>query len=304
METRVATKNRRVCAVILSLVIPGGGHFPLGRWRRGMLWFAAASAGVTLLVIGLNAGVPLMATLCLATLGIFGIRAFAAVDAARVAVRGTIPGWGIVVLACAALGALSTVNRWMVRRYAIEAFKIPAGSMIPTLQVGDHVFVDKTDHSARRGDVIVFKFPKDPSKSFIKRVIGIAGDTVEFRDGELYLNGEQVAAKSLDGPCTYSDIEEMTGEWQQRKCRSERETIDGRSWVILHEETPSHGSFKPVKVAPGHVYVLGDNRDNSHDSRYWGTVPPEDIQGRARVIWWSYGEPEGIRTARLMQSIE
>src|SRR4029077_6359438 len=119
--------------------------------------------------------------------------------------------------------------------FVVEAFKIPSGSMIPTLQVGDHIFVNKfiyglrvpgtnikfgmTVRKPRRGEVAVFKFPKDPDKDFIKRIVAVEGDTVEVRDTQLYVNGVPRPRVHLDGtPCEYEDFEELTGRWEHRVC--------------------------------------------------------------------------------------
>ncbi len=220
-----------------------------------------------------------------------------------------------------------------LRAFVIEAFKIPSGSMIPTLQVGDHIFVNKFIYGIRppwpweemefgrnhpkffmgirkpkRGEVIVFKYPKDPDKDFIKRIIGVEGDTVEIKDNVLYVNGEKVPNRHIDGPCEYEDYEEndIPPHWTHRRCDGFRETWGGHEHTIIFNEHSGGPlpSFPPVTVPPNTVFVMGDNRDNSHDSRYWGTVPFENIKGKAIIIWWSSGEPEGIRVRRFGHLVE
>jgi signal peptidase I len=190
----------------------------------------------------------------------------------------------------------------LLRAYVVEAFKIPAGSMIPTLQVGDHMFVDKHATHPTRGDVIVFKYPKEPDKDFVKRVIAVGGDTVSWQGESPVINGTPIARTPAGGECSYFDREESG--WSERRCRAFDETLDGRTWRIIQEPTESYRrDFPTVTVPAGAFYVLGDNRDNSHDSRYWGFVPQENVKGTAMRIWYSSG-PEGkSRTERIGQKI-
>ena len=161
-----------------------------------------------------------------------------------------------------------------IRGFVVQAFKIPSGSMLPTLVVGDHLLVNKFIYGIRipfwgerlfdfyqpeREDVVVFIFPQDRSKDFIKRVQGLPGETVTIRDKVLYINGVRIddphASFSKDG---------------SRNGRAPRD------------------NFGPFSVPEGHVFVMGDNRDHSHDSRFWGTVPIKDILGKAFVLYWSW----------------
>jgi signal peptidase I len=203
-----------------------------------------------------------------------------------------------------------------LRAFVVEAFKIPSGSMIPTLQVGDHIFVNKFIYGVRipftnikfgmnyrkpeRGEVIVFIFPKDPDKDFIKRIVGIEGDTIEMRDDQIFVNGTPIAREQIPGPCDYMDFREETARWMEGECTAWRETVPGNSYTTIHDKIgaphswPEQGERREEqrgwqKVPPGHVFVMGDNRDNSHDSRYWGFVPFENIKGKAMVIWFSMG---------------
>jgi signal peptidase I len=182
----------------------------------------------------------------------------------------------------------------------LEAFKLPAGSMMPTLLVGDHIYVAKYDRTPAAGDVIVFVYPKDPSKSFVKRVVGMPGDVVELKDGGLLVNGVATAT-STGTPCTVYDYNEMLERWEVKRPTCRDEVLGEHHFQTLHEETSR--DFPPFTVPPAHYFVLGDNRDNSHDSRYWGPVPAENVLGTASFIWWSTGEPEGVRFARLNQIV-
>ncbi|MDH5547741.1 MAG: signal peptidase I [Gammaproteobacteria bacterium] len=200
----------------------------------------------------------------------------------------------------------------LLRSFLVEPFRIPSGSMIPTLRVGDFILVNKFSYGVRlpvintkfldtglpqRGDVVVFRFPKDPSVDYIKRVIGLPGDRVEYRNKVLYVNGQRIEHKDM-GPFIGNSGLPIPG------LAVLNETLDGVSHTIMHE------SGKPVfngsvLVPEGHYFVMGDNRDNSNDSRFWGTVPEENLVGRAFMIWmnWNFDEG-GIEWSRIGNSIE
>jgi signal peptidase I len=178
-----------------------------------------------------------------------------------------------------------------IRTFIVQAFKIPSGSMIPTLQIGDHILVNKLAYGIRipiwghylmdfgkvqRGDVIVFIFPEDRSKDFIKRVIGVAGDTVEIRGKKIYINGQQI-----DDPHAHFE-----GDDPQN---------------ILPASRDDYG---PTKVPANHIFVMGDNRDRSYDSRFWGFVNLDDVRGKAFLIYWSWdGNDRWVRWERLANLI-
>lgn len=204
----------------------------------------------------------------------------------------------------------------LLRAFVVEAFKIPSGSMIPTLQIGDHIFVNKFiyglripftysflrhNSTPRRGDVIVFVFPRDESKDFIKRIVGVGGDVLEMRNGVLFVNGEEVEqcpAREI----TYIERQESTGREQQMRGHLYLETMvqdngEEIQYQVLYNsgDRDRRENWGPERVPHGQVYVMGDNRDNSHDSRRWGGVPLENIKGRAWVIWWSNGRDSALR---------
>ena len=157
-----------------------------------------------------------------------------------------------------------------IREFFVQAFKIPSGSMIPTLLVGDRLMVNKLRYGPkvrfthkrlpgfskpRRGDIIVFIFPEDPKRDFIKRLIAFGGETVEIRDGDIFVDGQRFDDRRVNKIYYYN-----RGDYGQE------------------------GQL--VKVPEGHVYVLGDNSASSHDSRFWGFVPETNIIGRAEFIYW------------------
>jgi signal peptidase I len=174
-----------------------------------------------------------------------------------------------------------------IRTFIVQAFKIPSGSMIPTLQIGDHILVNKLAYGIRipfledyamefskpkRGDVVVFIFPEDRSKDFIKRVIGVAGDKVEVRGKKIYING-----KPVDDPHAHF----------------EEDAVDP---VALQNCT----YCGPATVPANHIFVMGDNRDRSYDSRFWGYVDLNEVRGKAFLIYWSWdGGDRWVRWERI-----
>ncbi|HEU0029504.1 MAG TPA: signal peptidase I [Kofleriaceae bacterium] len=256
-----------------------------------------------------------------------------------------------------------------LRAFVIEAFKIPSSSMYPTLEIGDHIFVNKFIYGIRipwtntklfelrgphHGEVIVFAQPCETDRDYIKRVIALAGETVEVRCNVVYVNGKPIPNKLVQEQCKHDDFEEPPDDgkpgkgpagdgWFERSCSKYEETVEGMAYFTYHDperptrdrgpvssrpntkdfpdEIPRHcanqidddphdvPNQKPGKIvvtrnqiAPGtecepyrhyvvpegHVFVMGDNRANSNDSRYWGSVPIENIKGKALFIWLSY----------------
>ncbi len=176
---------------------------------------------------------------------------------------------------------IAVILALFIRTFVVQAFKIPTGSMENNLLIGDHLLVNKfvlgPSASALertllpvgvigRGDVVVFKYPEEPERDFIKRVIGLPGDTLELREKRVYVNGqplEESYVHFLTAPSGANELSELT-------------TNDVRE------------RFGPVTVPDNQYFVMGDNRDNSQDSRYWGFLPREYIKGRALLIYWSY----------------
>ncbi len=150
----------------------------------------------------------------------------------------------------------------VVTNYGVQAYEIPSGSMMNTLLIGDRVLVDKVTYrfaEPQRGELIVFKFPLERPENFIKRVIGLPGDRLEIKMGQVYINDEPVDESS------YLLAEKKSGK------------------AYVH----THDNLAPILIPPRKYFVMGDNRDNSFDSRYWGFVDGELIEGRAFVIYWS-----------------
>jgi len=162
-----------------------------------------------------------------------------------------------------------------IRSFVVQAFKIPSGSMLETLQIGDHLLVNKFIYgvklpvvgktiipvkSPKRDDIVVFKYPKDRSTDYIKRVVGVAGDTIEIKNKQLFINGEA----------------------------NENPYIQFTDKNIMKASAGPRDNMGPVKVPEGSIFVMGDNRDNSYDSRFWGFVPLKDVLGKAFILYWSW----------------
>jgi len=183
----------------------------------------------------------------------------------------------------------------LLRAFVVEAFQIPSGSMIPTLEVGDHIFVAKFSYGLvvpfsnkkifefrqpSRGDVIVFKYPQDPSVDYIKRVVGLPGEKLELRHNELFIDGRPMPREHV-GPYHGSPEDRDSELWH--------ETLDSKPHEALQDGSRMPQNFGPIVVPAGHVFVMGDNRDNSSDSRVWGPVAHDLIKGKALIVWWSRG---------------
>ncbi len=191
-----------------------------------------------------------------------------------------------------------------IRSFVVEPFKIPSGSMIPTLLVGDYVLVNKFAYGVRlpftgqllipvgapkRGDVMVFRFPDDPSQDFIKRVIGMPGDRIEIRDRLLYINGT-VVEDSPQGEYVYPSGDNSEPRVAQRFLEHNPEGVEYTVLRFTPEGAPRMEPTGPWIVPEGEYFMMGDNRDNSADSRRWrhSFVSPEAIKGRAFLIHWSW----------------
>ena len=200
----------------------------------------------------------------------------------------------------------------LLRSFLVEPFRIPSGSMIPTLQVGDFILVNKYSYGVRlplfgskiievgepqRGDIVVFRFPQDPSIDYIKRVIGLPGDRILYIDKVIYINGKPAPQEILGVYTGLGSDLKMSGASQRI------EHLDSVDHEILIQtmRRPVDDEFQ---IPAGHYFVMGDNRDNSNDSRYWGPVPEQNLVGKAFMIWMNWDSAKGgISWDRIGSSI-
>jgi signal peptidase I len=194
------------------------------------------------------------------------------------------------------LSAAAFVAGACARRFVTESFTVPTVSMAPTLLRGDVFVVDKLAGSPSPGDVIVFEFPLDPSTNYVKRVVAVAGDVVEIVEGRLTINGKEVWRERVQNGCS-------AGEQDGVPCVIWEETLGERRYQTGYEENGAPGHMVRRTVQPGSVFVLGDNRDNSSDSRVWGDVPLANVKGTARFVWWSWAPDGAIRRGRINQPV-
>jgi len=205
---------------------------------------------------------------------------------------------------------------FLLRSFLMEPFRIPSGSMLPTLKIGDFILVNKFAYGLRlpianvkiietgepeRGDVMVFRFPNDPSVNYIKRVVGLPGDEIEYKNKTLYINGKKM-------PRTSSNENYQIFEAGSRFVTTQQfdENLDGVVHKVLLDPTRSQANLKFQKVPEGHYFVMGDNRDYSNDSRYWGFVPEKNVVGKAILVWfsWDVGNGKSVKWDRIGSRIQ
>ncbi len=210
---------------------------------------------------------------------------------------------------------------FLLRSFLFEPFKIPSGSMIPTLRVGDLILVNKfhygvrlpvinrkivDNHVPQRGDVMVFRFPAEPSIDYIKRVVGLPGDQVTYRAQQLSINGAAVPLQRLPDPGFYDEsVMRYFPEFTEKLGTVEHHILVNPQYQPYYGSAESinfpnrqnceyFGDGVSCKVPAGHYFVMGDNRDNSQDSRFWGFVPDANIVGKAFFVWMNFGNPRRI----------
>jgi signal peptidase I len=216
---------------------------------------------------------------------------------------------------------------FVIRSFIVEPFKIPSSSMVPTQMIGDHIFVNKFIYGLRppftkkhffqfktpkRGEVVVFIYPQDESKDFIKRVIGLPGDKITFEETDVFVNGKKLGREDIKVEQSPTDVRELnvkSGNWDKKlpyvpkfeNFDFYKENVDGIKHLTQYEHevmfrSPGWFTSKvgPEIVVPeGNLFVMGDNRDNSSDSREWGFVPMENIKGKAMFVWLSLDNDHG-----------
>ena len=286
--------SRGVAFLVALFATPlPAGFYMLGGRRRFIAWTAASVLAWGLIIVAVRAPLPRLSVIALAAM-------MAVWLASLVATAITKPAGApvkrallmAVLLIVAGRGSNFAIKKWLV-----EGYQIPAGSMMPSLLVGDHIFVKKGRAATARGDVIVFEFPPDRSTDYVKRVVAVGGDTIAVTDGIVSINGVALEQSPIEGECPARE--------EPGPCKLVRESNAGRSYTLMVDED-HHATDHPRTTIPdGHVFVMGDNRENSYDSRVWGTVPVDHIKGVATVIWGSK-DPKagGVRWSRVGRGID
>ncbi len=271
-------RRRPWLAAIANLAVAPVGHVYAGAPLRGVLLYLASGtlvAGAYLASIRVSSAAALVALLLVIAAGYFAL----VVDGLIVARRAnpyrlrSYNRWYVYVSLAIVLASAQELARPMLRS-AVQAFKIPSRSMIPTLLIGDHVLADMRAYHDRppdRGEMIVFDYPVDPAKVFMKRVIGLPGETIEIRDKAVFIDGSP-----LDEPYVAH--------------------VEGANPSTLSPRD----NFGPLEIPTGSYFVMGDNRDRSYDSRFWGPVAGAAIHGRIHVIYWSWSSDDtSVRWDRI-----
>jgi signal peptidase I len=293
----------RLVACLLTLLVPGAGHALAGRLGRGLIWFALGVA----VLWGTLLWPP-------SFLGLLPIRILAVLDLFVLTPRGVTPrgvGWGTSVATL--LAGVATFL--MLRLYLMEGFVVPAAGMAPTLAVGDHIIARTLYDTQARGDVIVFRFPPDPTKDFVQRIVAVGGQRVAVRGQVLHVDGAAATLRPV-GPAVFWS-RGADGAWKREASFELEESVGGRIYRVFGAalesnapaggppakgdfpgaggcaavgmaDAPGSGSELPACTVPaGTVFVLGDNRLESSDSRSWGPVPVKLIRGKVVGVYWS-----------------
>ena len=287
-------------ALMLSGMLPGLGQLYNGQLNKGLFLFLGfVFISLPFIVIVALALPPawMMPLLILSLAASLGLYLYGLWDAWRVARRSAdyrLLGWQqpaiyLSLLLFAYLVVIGSSTQYL-REHLVESFRIPSDSMVPNVLRGDFLFADKRvncpgcKQSIRRGDIAIFVYPNNRTLLYIKRIIGLPGDRIEIEGRRITVNGRVISV--LDESSELMREQGDSGEYQVR-------------W-------PATGGVEPfsITVPPGQVFVLGDNRDASNDSRSFGTVPLMDVIGRAKQVWFSYSAESGVRWDRLGKVLE
>jgi len=297
--------RRPLLATFAGLLLPGLGHVYCGDPARGASWLLSVA-----LVVPVSAWLALHgpAALLSAIVVLGGAVALALYVAsvkscyrlARSADAVSSGAWnrGHVYFACFALGHLLVLGplTTFTKDRLVETFKVPSASMVPTILPGDRFFADKrVGHRGgppvHRGDIAVFVYPNDRTMMYVKRIVGLPGDRIEIDGMRVLVNGQTIVGDEVH------DLGSAELNRQLADHRAFRETVDGKSYVVLWRKDGAHDALTTI-VPSGQVFVLGDNRDSSRDSRYFGTLPLADVSGVARQVGFSADASSGLRLRR------
>ncbi len=305
------------------LLGPGTGHLWRGQYKRALGWLALAFA---LLLFSAYSPIAMWT-------GFLGTRIGSALDYWRTkasAIPRPLPTTGTAVGASVGFILLTVGFTQVLKAQLVQAFKIPSAAMVPTLSIGDHIIVNKLNTAPERGKVVVFVYPCDQRKDFVKRIVAVENDTVEQRCGRLYINGEELVHQrgerysywdnSYGGHAMqeravlysegdyniiynteYSSSEYSIHDFPSSELPSCRNTMDRASdnpaplGTLIPNETQNAdpcSQSRRYKVPKGHFFVMGDNRENSSDSRVWGAIPNDAIIGSYAYTWWTHSVGE------------
>lgn len=298
--------RRPILASAASLLLPGLGQIYNGEAARGIVCLLVLALSLPAVAwLAVHGPRRMMLPLVLAgVLAALAAYVYSVVAAYRSAARRRddfVPGpWnrGIVYLAVFLFGHVFVLGlaAHMTRSGLIETFKVPSASMLPTIVPGDRFFADKRaghagERKIRRGDIVVFVYPNDRTTMFVKRIIGLPGDKVDIEGTRVTVNGTALGHEELH------DLGDPSLNPLLADHVAIRESGDGIAYTVLWQKQGEHASLA-LTVPNGQVFVLGDNRDASHDSRHFGVLPLADVTGVARQVWLSVDEHAGIRGRR------
>lgn len=284
----------------LSSTLPGLGQWRNGQAKKGIAIFVAILALYVLFCLSALIFSPrILMPLVVVAVIVLALMLYAVIDAFVVGRKPvtTLPRyarWYGVLGGLVAGTLLFMLVAGMVRRFFLEPYLVPAGSMIPTLWPGDRFYADKRQQTLHRGDIVVFLNPKDPQITFVKRVVALPGDLVEITESGIRVNATLLARQGE--PCSENMLPaDLVGKYVCHK-----ETLDGRTYEVIQDPSGKEkNTFPETKIPEGQIFVLGDHRDNSYDSRFIGTIPLENVVGKPLQIWLSFDPEEGIRAERI-----
>ena len=270
-------------AGLLTFFTIGLGHLYSGKAKKGIVLYFLGQGTILAIFLPLIWLSPNILVFLLAVVCALGFLIFCILDTIRVSRRNKLTyelkkynRWYVYVLVLAVnLLLIQPGVESAIKSDILQAYRIPSGAMKPTLQIGDHILADKYTYKKtepKRGDIVIFPFPEDPSKDFIKRVVAVGGETIEIIDKQISINGEII---------------------------EEPFVIHTDSNIFRDKKRP-RDNFGPVKVPDDSLFVMGDNRDHSYDSRFWGFVKKASVKGKAASIYWSWDkDSSSVRWNRI-----
>jgi signal peptidase I len=287
-EDRRAVPDRRIWPLVLSVLLPGAGHFAAGEYGRGFAIAAGIDVLAWLAVVAGALGAPWVAVSLLLLMWV--ARISICIDTRRV--DGTKPRprrWMPFALSAGLVVGLQ-VSATLRRLLLAEAYAVPGLSMSPTLLDGDRIMISELNVAASRGSLVVYAIPGEAGALQVKRVVGISGDSVAVDAAGLVVNGTPARTGAAREPC----------EGSSAGCALVHERLDAGEYVV-RTTSPAYGRGS-WHVPAGHVFVLGDNRNESRDSRYVGPIPLEAIIGKPMFVGWSHSA-DGVRWSRFFAHV-